>query len=384
VKLKKTGLGTSAVHAGEVRPGIGGAVSMPIFQSSTFENDGDAGYHDVRYIRLNNTPNHDVLHAKLAVLEGAEAALVAGSGMAAISTTLMTFLSSGDHVMHQHALYGGTHSFIQHDLKDFGIDHGDVDPTRQETWEAIRTDRTRVFYVETLSNPLMTVPDLQAVVDFCRQHGIVSVIDNTFASPVNFLPIPFGFDLVLHSCTKYMNGHTDIVAGSIAGSAEKIAAIKHKLDHLGGTLDPHACFLLHRGMKTLPLRMRHQNKSALEMARFLAEQERVIRVNHPGLPGSPDHERAKTYLHGTGGMLSFEVEGGAAAADRMFSRLQLPIVAPSLGGVETLVTRPVTTSHAGLSAAELERANISEGLVRVSVGIEDTEDLIADFRRALS
>jgi cystathionine beta-lyase/cystathionine gamma-synthase len=227
------------------------------------------------------------------------------------------------------------------------------------------------------------VTDLRAVVAFARAHGLVSVIDNTFASPVNFRPAERGFDLSIHSATKYLNGHSDIVAGAVIGRARLVETITHKLNHLGGSLDAHAAFLLHRGLKTLALRVRHQNASALELARFLEAHPAVRAVNYPGLPGHPGHALALELLDGTGGMLSFELRGGVAAAELLFRTLRLPISAPSLGGVETLITRPATTSHAGLRPEERERIGIRDGLIRVSVGIEATEDLIDDFGRAL-
>ena len=229
----------------------------------------------------------------------------------------------------------------------------------------------------------MQVADLKAVVDFAREHGLYSIIDNTFTSPINFRPLEHGFDLSLHSGTKYLNGHSDIVAGAVIGQSELITKITHKLNHLGGTLDPHACFLLHRGMKTLGVRVRHQNSSALEIAQFLDSQPEVKTVHYPGLPSHPQHRRAQELFNGFGGMLSFELKGDVELAQRFIERLTLPINAPSLGGVESLITRPVTTSHAGLSPKEREEAGISANLIRLSVGLEATTDLLADFEQAL-
>lgn len=372
---------TKLVHTGE--PRIGGAVGMPIFQSSTFVYEGEAGYHDIKYIRLNNTPNHLALHEKLAALENAEAALVTASGMAAISTAILTVLSSGDHMLAQNCLYGGTHDFVTKDLPKLGIAVDFIDGEDSASWKVKLRGNTKAIYVETMTNPLLEVADLEAVVKFARQNGLVSLIDNTFASPVNFRPVERGFDLSLHSCTKYLNGHSDIVAGAIIGRADLVEAIKHKLDHLGGTLDPHACFLLHRGMKTLAVRMRYQNASALRIAGFLADHPAVAKVNYPGLETHPAHQRARTLFDGFSGMLSFEIEGGAAATKRLLERLTIPIVAPSLGGVETLITLPAKTSHAGLSPEERRRLGITDNLIRLSIGIENTEDLLADFEQAL-
>lgn len=376
-------LDTRLVHAGELSPRVAGAVTMPIFQSSTFEYAGEESYHDVRYIRLNNTPNHQALAGKLAAIEGGEAALVAASGMAAISTSLFALLGAGDHLLVQRDLYGGTHDFVTRDLPRFGVEHTLVDGSDPRSWEAALRPNTRVLYVETIANPLVRVADLEAAVQFARAHGLVSMVDNTFASPVNFRPPERGFDLSLHSGTKYLNGHSDIVAGAVIGRADLVERIKHQLDHLGGSLDPHACFLLQRGMKTLALRVRHQNASALAIARWLETHPAVQRVHYPGLESHPHHARAAALLDGGGGMVAFELKGGVEAAKRLVERLTLPVHAPSLGGIETLITRPATTSHAGLSREEREAVGISDALLRLSVGIEATEDLILDFARSL-
>jgi len=380
---RTTGIATRLIHAGEIKPRICGAVSLPVFQSSTFEYAGQDSYDDLKYIRMNNTPNHVVLHNKLAALENADAALVAASGMGAISTTLLTLLAPGDHFIAQSGLYGGTHEFITHDLAAMGITCDFVEGNSPEAWEAAFVKKTRLFYCESITNPLVQVPDLEGIVDFCSTRQIVSVIDNTFASPVNFRPAEHGFDLSLHSCTKYLNGHSDIVAGAVIGRGDLVAAIGHKLIHMGASLDPHTCYLLHRGMKTLAIRIHQQNANAQAVARFLASHPSVVRVHYPGLDTHPYHDRAERLFDGFGGMLSFELEGNADAADHFMRRLHLPIIAPSLGGVETLVTRPATTSHAGMSKEDREAQGIMDHLIRMSVGIEDAADLIADLEAAL-
>jgi cystathionine beta-lyase/cystathionine gamma-synthase len=376
-------LETRIIHAGEPKPRILGAVAMPIFQSAMFEYAGETDYHDLKYIRLNNTPNHIVLHAKLASLENAEAALVTASGMAAISTALLSFLSTGDHVLAQSCLYGGTHDFLTRDFQSFGIAYDFIDADDPSSWESRVRPETKVVYVETLTNPLLELADLEAIAKFARSRGLVSIIDNTFATPVNFRPLEHGFDLSVHSCTKYMNGHSDIVAGAVIGRADLVDRIKHKLDHFGGSLDPHAAFLLHRGVKTLAVRVRHQNASALEIAKFLESRPEVARVNYPGLASHRRHDRAKRLLAGFGGMLSFELKGGVAAAKRFITATTLPIKAPSLGGVETLLTQPALTSHAGMSTEDRRKLGITDGLVRMSVGLEATEDIVEDFEKAL-
>jgi len=357
---------------------------MPIYQSSTYESAGAAGYHDLKYIRLNNTPNHVALHGKLAALEGTEQALVTSSGMAAISSTLLTVLSAGDHLLAHDTLYGGTYDLLTKDLPRLGITCTFVDAHHPERWAAHVTPRTRAFYVETLTNPLVQVVALDQVVRFARERGALSIIDNTLATPVNYRPNEHGFDLIVHSATKYLNGHSDIVAGVVAGRAELVEQIKHKVDHLGGSLDPHACFLLHRGLKTLALRVRHQNASTLALAGALSRHPAVARVHYAGLETHPDHARAKRWLTGMGGVLAFELSGGIPAVERLFSRLTLPVSAPSLGGPETLITRPSITSHAGMSTEDRHRQGITDGLIRLSVGLESTEDLIEDFTAALA
>jgi cystathionine beta-lyase/cystathionine gamma-synthase len=374
---------TKLVHAGEPMPRIAGAVEMPIFQSATYEYGGEGSYHDVRYLRTNNTPSQLALQAKIAALENAPAALVTASGMAAISTTLLTLLSTGDRLLAQSCLYGGTHDLLNRDFATLGLAVDFIDADRRESWQAQLRPTTRAIYVEAMTNPLLQVADLEAVVQFARAHGLISIIDNTFASPVNFRPIEAGFDLSIHSATKYLNGHADIVAGVVSGGAELIERIRHKANHLGGSLDPHAAFLLSRGLKTLALRVRYQNESTLRIARFLEGHRAVECVHYAGLESHPRHARARSLFAGFGGVLSFELEGPASRADEFAARVRIPIVAPSLGGVHTLLTRPATTSHAGLSAEERARLGISDGLLRLSVGIESTEDLLEDLERAL-
>jgi cystathionine beta-lyase/cystathionine gamma-synthase len=234
-----------------------------------------------------------------------------------------------------------------------------------------------------MTNPLLQIADHGMVVEFAKQHGLISLIDNTFASPINFRPPEHGYDLSLHSCTKYLNGHSDIVAGAVIGRSELIDRVKHKLDHLGGSLDPHACSLLHRGMKTLALRVRYQNESTLKIAAFLEKHRAVEKVNFPGLEKHPQHARARDLFNGFGGMLSFELKGGVQTAKQFMKRTILPVIAPSLGGVETLLTLPSETSHSGMRPEDRKALGISDGLVRMSVGIEGTEDIIEDFQSAL-
>ncbi len=374
---------TKLVHTGDPEPRVLGAVSMPIFQSANYEYVPAGSYHDISYIRMNNTPNHKALHAKLSALENAESALVTASGMAAITTSLLTVLRNGDHLLAQDSLYGGTLDFIFRELEGFGISYDFIDGAAPETWSGRLRPSTRAIYVESITNPLLRIPDLEGVVAFAREHGLVSLIDNTFATPVNFRPPELGFDLSLHSCTKYLNGHSDIVAGAVIGREDLVERVTHTLNHLGGSLDPHACFLLYRSLKTLALRVRFQNESAFRIAGYLEQHPAVAGVNYPGLQSHPGHERAARLFEGFGGMISFELFGGTEAAEAFFDRIHIPIVAPSLGGVESLVTRPATTSHLGMDPEERRRIGISDSLIRFSIGIEAVEDLIEDLDQAL-
>ncbi len=375
---------TQLVHAGTPQPRILGAVALPIFQSANYEYAGESRYDDLRYIRLNNTPNHQALHRTLSSLEHAPAALVAASGMAAISTTLLSVLQAGDHLLAQNCLYGGTLDLLMNDFPALGIERTFIDADAPRSWEAALRPNTRAIYVEAMTNPLLEVADLEAVVRFAQSHKLISIIDNTFATPVNFLPIEAGFDLALHSATKYLNGHSDIVGGAVIGSSELIDGITHKMNHLGGSMDPHAAYLLYRGLKTLALRVRQQNQSALAIARFLEQHPAVARVNYAGLESHPRHARASKLFHGFGGVLSFELEGTTERAEQFMQRVQIPIVAASLGGVETLLTRPATTSHAGMTAEQRRKLGIADRLIRMSVGIEATDELIDDLTQALA
>lgn len=380
-RASRSSADTRAVHAGE-EPRVDGSVVQPIFQSAMYEYSGSEE-GEPRYIRYGNTPNQATVERKLADLEGGEAAMVAASGMAAITTSLLSLLSPEDQLLAQPSLYGGTHELFTSALPDLGIDVTFLEGEDPRHWETQLDGTARVLYAESISNPMMEVVDLEAMVEFAHDHGLVAVIDNTFATPFNFRPLEIGFDLSLHSATKYLNGHSDVVAGAVVGPAYLVRRARGRLKQFGGSLDPHAGFLLNRGMKTLGLRMRRHNESALSLARFLEGRDEVTGVNYPGLPTHPAHERASRLFGGHGGMLSFGLEGGQAAAERLMDRLTLPVVAPSLGGVESLVTRPAATSHAGIDPEERRRLGITDGLIRVSVGIEDTGDLVADFEEAL-
>jgi cystathionine gamma-synthase/cystathionine gamma-lyase/cystathionine beta-lyase len=370
---------TLAVHGGFPAK-TDGALVTPIFQSSTYEYAEDAGPgHAVRYLRYSNTPNHEHLAEKLAALEGAESALVTGSGMAAISAALLSTLGAGDHLLVQDSLYGGTFGLITAHLSRLGIEHTFIDAARPGTWEARRRPNTRAVYVEAISNPLVRVPALRAAAEFSRAHGLVSMIDATFATPLHLRPISLGFDLVLHSATKYLGGHSDLCAGVVAGSRERVGGAMRAMRAMGGSLDANSCFLLDRGLKTLHLRMPRHAENAKALASWLAGHPRVARVHHPSLMdlgplGEP--------YAGFGGMLSFELAGGDAM--RFLRSVRVATHAASLGGTETLVVSPVRTSHASLTPAERAAAGITDGLIRVSAGVEHIDDLRDDFERAIA
>jgi len=375
-------LETNVVHAGRVVPNIEGAVVMPIFQSANYLMGAETEYGQVRYIRLSNSPNHRVLHARLAVLEKTEAALVTASGMAAITSALLAFVQSGDHVIAHNSLYGGMQSWFEHDGPRLGITCTRIDAKSPTGWDKALRPETKVLYLESITNPLMEVLDLEAAVAFARRNKLVTIIDNTFTTPVNFRPAEIGIDIVIHSATKYINGHSDIVAGVVAGTQAHIDRVTHVLNHMGGSLDPHACFLMERGLKTLVLRVERQNANALKLARFLSEHKAVRRVNYPGLETDPGYAIARKLFAGFGGMLSFYARD-AAAAERFLSSARIPMHAASLGSVESLVVRPSRSSHLGLTEDERRRIGVTDDLVRVSVGIESVDELIADFDQAL-
>lgn len=383
MKPSQLGLETKLIHTGNAGRQALGALVVPIFQSAVWDIEA-TGYEDLKYPRYSNLPNHQALAEKLAALEGAERAVVTASGMAAISSALLSVVNPGDHLLAQRSLYGGTHALITQRFREMGIEHDLIDGDDPSSWSAKVRPNTRAIYVETTTNPLLEVPDLEAVIALARQHGLVSLIDNTFATPLGFRPAERGFDLSLHSCTKYLNGHSDLVAGAVIGRADWLGKVEKTMKLLGGSLDPHACYLLSRGIKTLALRMRAQSRNAMELAGVLESHPAVAWVRYPGLESHPHHARAARLLDGFGAMVAFEPRGGQAAADRFLREVKVASHSASLGGLETLVVSPARSSHAALSAEEREQTGISAGTIRVSVGIETVADLIADFHQALS
>ena len=368
---------TLCIHAGTYHDERTGGACSPLFPSTAFAFPNPA--NENFYPRYFNTPNQRVIEAKLAALEGGEAAVVFGSGMAAITTLLFAHLKPGDHAVFQPDLYGGTFQFVQ-ELTRFGVAISFA-RTAEEFAASVRPE-TKVLYVESPTNPLLRLIDLAAIGRLGRERGILTVVDNTFATPINQNPLALGLDAVVHSATKYLNGHSDLNAGVVVASKEIVGRTREYAVNHGGMLDAHACFLLERGMKTLALRVKQHNENAQRLAEFLMNYPAVEAVHYPGLPCHSDHALAARQMRGFGGMLSFELRD-PGQVDAVLAGFHLVMPALSLGGVESLVCVPSRTSHRKLSAEERVRAGISDGLIRVSVGIEDIEDLLQDFTCAL-
>ncbi len=386
---KKMADATLAIHAGEHRFHVGAPVGVQICRtanftfSSTEEMKRWAEGKSPAYIytRYGN-PTLTLAEEKLAALEGAEAAIVSASGMAAISSALLAVLKAGDEVISLRQTYGGTYRLMRDNFPRLGIVVRHVEADLAGI-ERLVNPRTKALYIESPTNPTLRLVDLQKAVAFAKEWDLVSMVDNTFASPVLQKPIELGFDLVLHSATKYLSGHSDIIAGAAAGRRTLINEIRHNIINLGGSMDPEAAFLLIRGMKTLEVRMQRQCQSAMKLARYLEKHPRVARVHYPGLASHPDHALAKRQMKAFGAMLAFDLKGGLKAARRFCDRVRLFLLAASLGGVDSLAILPIYSSHYNMSLAELRAAGLEPGTVRVSVGLEDPQDLLEDLRQAL-
>ena len=381
---------TLAVHAGELKHGRNAPVTAPIVRSSNFTFASSAemkrwaegkskAYIYTRY----GNPTLAVAETKIAELERGEAALVTASGSAAISSALLSVLQAGDELIATRQLYGGSYRLMRDILPRMGVRVHHVE-SNLEGVDGLVNTRTRAFYVETPTNPTLGLVDLKKVVQYSRKHKLVSIIDNTFATPILQKPLAMGFDLVVHSATKYLAGHSDIVAGAVAGSREKIAKVREMMICLGGSMDPDPAYLLIRGLKTLELRVRRQCESAMAVARFLERHPKIAKVHYPGLASHPDHRLAKQQMGGFGGMLAFDMKGGLSAARRLCDKSRIFLLAASLGGVESLIVLPIYTSHHRMGTAELAAMGITAGTVRMSVGLEGTRDLIADLQQALA
>jgi cystathionine beta-lyase/cystathionine gamma-synthase len=382
-------LSTRAIHTDIGEKRTNRPVVTPIHLSVTYEStDYEEQIHleetkaDTFYMRYGN-PTISVAERTLADLEGAEAAAVFGSGMAAITTTLFAFLSKGDHAIFQREIYGGAYRFAREFLPRWGVDVSWVDCTDTEGFARATKDNTRLLYVESPTNPTLKVLDIEAIVKIAKKHGVTTFIDSTFATPFNTRPVDYGIDGVLHSVTKYLGGHSDLVGGALVGSSRVVEKVKDTLRVLGGILNPHAAYLLIRGLKTVGVRVEQHNRNGIDLARFLEDHPRVRKVFHPHLPSHPQYDLAKRQMSGGGGVVSFEIDGDLETAKRFADALKLVRIAPSLGGVESLLSIPCLTSHAMLSPEEREKAGIRDSLVRIAFGIESSEDLMADIDQAL-
>lgn len=381
---------TRAIHGGEEKHGIGAPVTTPITRSSTFTFSSTAEmkrWAEGRskayiYTRYGN-PTLAVAEEKVAALEGAEAAVVTASGMAAISSALLAVLKAGDEVIATRQLYGGSYRLMRDILPRLGIRVRHVENDLAGI-ENLVNKNTRALYTESPTNPTLRLVDLRKAALFARQHGLVSIVDNTFATPVLQKPLALGFDMTVHSATKYLGGHSDLIAGAVAGSKKLMAAVRQMVIYLGGSMDPEVGFLLIRGIKTLELRVERQCKNAMAVAKFLERHPKVARVHYPGLKSHPDYALGKRQMSGFGSMLAFDMKGGIGAARHVCDRVQVFLLAASLGGVESLVVLPIYTSHYKMSAKELAGAGVSPGTIRVSIGLEDSRDLIDDLRQALA
>ncbi len=370
---------TQCVHSGSMADRVTRGLNTPIFTSSSFE------YLDVPenvYPRYFNTPNQKAVSEKLRALENTESGMLFSSGMAAISTVIFALASSGDHVVMQRDIYGGTHHFATAEFERFGIEFAFVGNAAQEFEKAIR-ENTRLVYIETPSNPLLRITDIAAVAKLAKSRGILTAIDNTFASPINQNPHDLGIDIVIHSGTKYLGGHSDLCCGAVLTSQAIMDRITASAVNFGGSLNAVTCYLLERSLKTLGIRVETQNRNALALARHLQDHPRVTTVYYPGLETHPGFDIARRQMRGFGGMLSFELDEKQIQPDRFARKLQLITPALSLGGVETIICAPALTSHVKVSAEDRREMGISDGLFRLSVGIEDVDDLVADVDRAL-
>lgn len=389
--MEKQGFSTRAVHDGEARQKAGNAVTTPIFQTSTY------AFHDthelVEYMEGNiereeygryGNPTQRVVEHKLAALDGGEAALLFATGMCAITTTFLAMLAQGSHLVITGDGYRRTRQFCRTLLRRLGIEYTLVEAGADQALEGAIRPNTRLIFSESPTNPHLRVVDLERLVTIGRKHQVKLVIDSTFATPYNQRPLDFGVDLVIHSATKYLGGHNDLMAGVVVGPRGLIAAIRDTQAMLGGIIDPHTAYLLLRGLKTLGLRIRKQNENGMAIARFLEEHPRVRRVHYPGLSSHPDYKIACEQMKGFGGVVSFEIDGDLKATSAFLDHLCIPYIAPSLGGVETLIEQPALMSYYEMTPEDRAAIGITDELVRLSLGVEDAEDLIADLDQALA
>ena len=376
------GLSTIAIHGTPHRRPDWSPVAPSLHQSSTFTNPIGSD-DEVLYSRYGNNPTQVALAKKYALLEGGDDAIFVSSGMGATALAHLAVLRPGDHLISSTWIYGGTQRLFDEELGRYGIEVTYVSPDQVRLWRKSVRKSTRAIFVETPTNPLMRVIDLAPVAYLAEEHGLALLVDATFASPINFRPLEHGADVVITSATKYLNGHSDVIAGAVSGSASFVEEVNRLMRLWGQAIDPHAAWLIERGMRTLGVRMERHNANGMAVAQWAEQHPSISKVHYPGLPSHPDHEHAKSVLEGFGGMVGLELKGGAKAAERMLKRLKLIAHAPSLAGVETLVSEPRLTSHKGIGPDGRAKIGIPDGFLRLSWGIEDATDIVADLEQGL-
>jgi cystathionine beta-lyase/cystathionine gamma-synthase len=379
---RRPGPSTIAIHGIPHRLPDWAPVVPPLLQTSTFTNPVGST-DEVLYTRYGNNPNQTSIARKYALLEGAEEGLFLSSGMAATALAHLAVLRPGDHLLSSSWIYGGTRKLFDEEFGKFGVEISYVSPVEPRAWKKAMRKNTRALFVETPINPLLRVVDLAPMARVAKEEGVALLVDATFASPINFRPLEHGADVVITSATKYLNGHSDVIAGALAGSAPFIEEVTRLMKLWGQSIDPHSAWLIDRGLRTLAVRMQRHNENGLAVARWAEGHAAIARVHYPGLASHPDHELAGKVLGGFGGMVGLELGGGTMEAERVLSRLQLVAHAPSLAGVESLVSEPRLTSHKALGPEGRATMGIPDGFIRLSCGIEDAADIIADFEQAL-
>jgi len=379
---RRLGFSTTAIHGTPQRRPDWAPIAPSLQQSSTFVNPVGSD-DEVLYSRYGNNPNQLALAKKYALLEGSEDAIFLASGMGATALAHLAVLRPGDHLIASSWIYGGTQHLFDQELARFGIDVTYVSPEQPRHWRKAVRKATRAIFVETPTNPLMRVIDLGPIAYAAEEEGLALLVDATFASPFNFRALEHGADVVITSATKYLNGHSDVIAGAVAGSSSLVEEVNRLMRVWGQAIDPHAAWLIDRGMRTLGLRMERHNANGMAVARWAEAHAGIVKVHYPGLPSHPDHEHAKKALHGFGGMVGLELKGGVKAAERMLKRLKLIAHAPSLAGVETLVSEPRLTSHKSIGPEGRAKIGIPDGFLRLSCGIEDADDIIGDLEEGL-
>jgi len=381
-KPKPADLATLAVHAGNTLRDVDNPVVHPLVQSVNFIQEVGTG-EGLRYPRYGNAPNAEVVQKRVAALEGAEAAVLLGSGMGATACALIALLRPGDHLLASSRIYGGASALMTKEFSTLGINVTFVDPMETRGWRKRLRKETRAIFLETPVNPSCRVVDLRPVSYVTKEVGIALVVDSTFASPINLRPLEHGADVVIHSATKYLNGHHDVLGGIVCGTSSYVEEVRQKMILWGQAPDPFAAWLLDRGLKTLDVRMRRHNENAQRVAEWCVEQKEIRAVHYPGLSTHPDHEVAKAMMDGFGGMMAIELASGARATEKFLRKLKVFRHAPSLGGVDSLVSEPRFTSHAHLTPEGRANAGIPDGFLRLSIGIESAKDLIRDIEQAL-